>query len=338
MPKPLVSIILPIYNAERFLRQAIDSVIGQTYTDFELLAIDDGSTDRSREILASYADKRLKVLCNNGNLGLIYSLNFGLATACGEFVARMDADDISQPTRLEEQVDFLRKYHDVALVGTAMEEIDENNEHLGCVYYPVENSEIQQRLLSKSCFCHPSVMFRRDAVLNVGGYRSEFMYAEDYDLWLRLSEKYKLANLGRELLRYRIHMSQTCFTKQAYQYKATQYCISEALRRRGILDENVRKKYLHTGWDRATAAERTIGANFIDFANAFGMRGLYSDALHASGMAVRYSPLSHRAWRTFIRWGMVLVLGKKAINHMHWYLFKIKSLFDHGNKFGGIGE
>jgi glycosyltransferase involved in cell wall biosynthesis len=209
--RPRISVLLPVYNGGPYLDVAVRSVLAQTFADFELLAIDDGSTDGSLEMLRSYEDHRVRVIENGRNLGIVETLNRGLSLAGGEFVARMDSDDISLPGRFERQAGFLDAHPGVGVVGTSGGLIDGRGEFLAPFRYPLSHEAI---LFSLHFFCplaHPSVMMRREVVLSAGGYRSAGLswggasFPEDYDLWWRLGDVTRLANLPDRLLLLRKH-------------------------------------------------------------------------------------------------------------------------------------
>jgi glycosyltransferase involved in cell wall biosynthesis len=203
---PRVSVVLPVYNGEPFLTQAIDSVLAQSFRDFELIAIDDGSTDASGEILDRFAraDSRVAAL-HQANAGMVAALNRGLSLARGELIARMDQDDVAHPERFARQVAFLVAHPHVAVVGSAVTLIDEAGKRIRDVDYPGTHEAISEFLERGSPLAHPTVMMHRDAVRGVGGYRAAYRYAEDYDLWLRMAERCRIANLPDRLLRYRDH-------------------------------------------------------------------------------------------------------------------------------------
>ena len=203
---PQVSVVMPVFNAESSIGAAISSILAQTFHDFELIIVDNGSTDDSARIITSYErdDERVKVF-SQPNRGMAHALNMACGIARGSYIARMDADDISLPERLTLQANFLREHQDVALLGGAVEVIDAKGERLYDVQYPLLDEDIRLALPYRTCFAHPAVVMRRDAYLAVGGYRSVFRLAQDYDLWLRLSEHYRVANLPEIILRYRIH-------------------------------------------------------------------------------------------------------------------------------------
>jgi len=207
MNTPKVSVVMSVYNSERYLLEAVESILRQTFTDFEFIIVDDGSTDGTWEILTSYAteDPRIVLIRNEKNIGLTQSLNKGLVLARGEYIARQDADDVSEPERLEKQVAYLEAYPLVGLVGTAYEIISGDGQLLTTVYPPTDNGALQERLLEGNCFCHGAVVFRRICLAHVGGYREAFRTAQDHDLWLRISEHFDLASLPDRLYRYRFH-------------------------------------------------------------------------------------------------------------------------------------
>ena len=211
---PKVTVLMPVYNREKYLREAIDSILSQTFTDFEFLIVDDGSTDNSLEIINSYSDSRIRLIRNSANLGISKSLNIGLSESLGDYVARMDSDDISLPNRLQEQIEFLNQNPDITVLGSHMNFIDmhgQNLEHLNYLpSYSLSHQEIVYAMLYSIPFAHPSVIFKRLEVLKIGGYRLlkewESVSTEDYDLWLRVAARnYELANLSEFLMHYRNH-------------------------------------------------------------------------------------------------------------------------------------
>ncbi len=206
MPRnPKISVVLPVYNGEKYLREAIDSILKQTFNDFELLIISDGSTDGSHEIINEYSDDRVHFIKNEKNEGLIFTLNRGLKEARGEYIARMDQDDISTRDRLQEQYDFLERNPGVALAGGWAEVIDENNNHLGYKRSPSEYYLIKFELLFRNPFIHSTIFFRKEIIQKLGGYNKDYEHAEDYELYSEMSDKYKIVNIPKILLRFRIH-------------------------------------------------------------------------------------------------------------------------------------
>jgi len=202
---PAVSVVMSVYNGEKYLRQAIDSILNQTYTDFEFIIIDDGSTDSTREIVRSYGDSRIQFVQNGGNIGLTKSLNKGLQIAEGRYVARMDADDLSSPYRLKTQMDFLEDHPDYAVVGTFLNIIDENSNYVQTAHKPVTDSMIREHVKHDNCIAHGSAMIRKSCLTDIGFYDESIERSQDYDLFLRLSEKYKMANIPQCLYMWRDH-------------------------------------------------------------------------------------------------------------------------------------
>ena len=204
---PAISVVLPVYNAEAYLREAVESILAQTFTDFEPIIINDGSTDDSGAILRELAarDARI-VLVERPNDGLVSALNEGIKIAQAELIARMDADDVAMPERFALQHARMVQEPELSVLGSFIRVMDKagNIIHLG--KYPL-TPKAAARCLERGCpVIHPAVMMRRDAVLEAGGYRTAFPHAEDYDLWLRMSDLgYAIANLPQRLLNYREH-------------------------------------------------------------------------------------------------------------------------------------
>ena len=191
---PKISVIMPAYNAERYIREAIDSILRQTWSDFELIIIDDGSTDSTAAIIAGYTDNRIRFCPNAQNMGVAATLNRGLELACGAYVARMDADDISLPERFAKQAAYLDAHPNVTVCGTAIELFCEGS--VTGTRFPAAGPEKLKEDLFFSCgIAHPSVMMRRAAILELGGYDPAFNGMEDYELWCRVAEKGKIAGL-----------------------------------------------------------------------------------------------------------------------------------------------
>ena len=234
---PRVSVVMSVYNGERFLRQAVDSILAQTFTDFEFVVVDDGSTDGTAEILKGYTDPRLRMI-RQENIGLIGSLNRAVDIASGEYIARMDADDISLPRRLEQQLEWLESKPGIAVLGTQAAEIDEAGDTLRRHYYPVGSDAIAKALLrGATALCHGTVMFRRACFEKVGGYRRPFEHAEDYDLWLRMIESYDIENLPRVLYLKRLTLDSVSFAHFLGQQRGAAYALDCARRRRAGLPE-----------------------------------------------------------------------------------------------------
>lgn len=202
---PKVTVLMAVYNGEHYLRETIDSILAQTFQDFEFLIVNDGSADSTQEIIQSYDDSRIRLVNNERNIGLTRSLNKGLELAKGEFIARQDADDVSQPERLAKQVAFLETHPEVALLGTGYQEIDAQGNLIGEGNLPCTCTQIRWDLLFYSPFIHSAVMWRKNYVLEqVGFYNESYSYAQDYDLWCRIARTLQVANLSESLVKYRV--------------------------------------------------------------------------------------------------------------------------------------
>jgi len=202
---PTVSVLMPVYNAAPYLREAIDSIIAQTYTDLELIIVDDGSTDNSLEIIRSYMDQRIRVFAES-HQGLVVTRNKGLSEARGAYIACMDADDISDPYRFAKQVTYLDAQPNVVVVGCWARVINPSGEDTGKRLTPLSSGrDLHVKLYAIDDIVNGSTMMRKPAVLAVGGYRAGFAPAEDYDLWFRLSEVGVLANIDEFLYSLRFH-------------------------------------------------------------------------------------------------------------------------------------
>jgi glycosyltransferase involved in cell wall biosynthesis len=208
VPTPRVSVVMPVFNGETYLAEAVESALGQTLQELELVAVDDGSRDGSRAILERFAraDRRVRVVVNEQNLGIAGALNRGWRAARAPYIARLDADDIAPPDRLSRQVEFLDDHPSVAVVGGTLIAIDAAGRRISTRRFPTQNRAIQSTLLRYNCLSHPSVTMRRAALQAVGGYRLSGV--EDYDLWLRLSERFELANLPEPMVLHRLHLDQ----------------------------------------------------------------------------------------------------------------------------------
>ncbi len=211
---PPVSVVMPAYNGERFLREAVDSVLAQSFSDFELVVVDDGSTDSTPEILADYASSDARVVVRSQpKRGRTAALNCGFALARSPLIARIDADDVAPADRLELQQQFLTGHAAVAVVGGAVAFMDESGRAFAEVEYPLKDAEIRRAFPHATPLAHPAVMLRKEAFERVGGYRPIFVEAEELDLWLRIAEQYQLANLPELAIRYRMHAGQTTVQK-----------------------------------------------------------------------------------------------------------------------------
>lgn len=236
--EPLVSVFMAVYNGERYLKNAVESLLSQTYQNFEIIAVDDGSTDRSASILAGMADPRLKVVRSPANLGLTRSLIIARQHAAGIYFARQDADDLSHPERLARQVEHLRSNPGVGLVHADYEVIDARGRRLDTVVLEQQTGEaLKSALVFGNIFAHGAVMFTRECYDAVGGYRSFMEVTQDYDLYLRISERAELANLPQILYSLRFHADSIGRSRREKQLAYQQLALDLAHRRRAGLPE-----------------------------------------------------------------------------------------------------
>ena len=267
---PKVTVIMPVYNGERYLDEAINSILSQSFTDFEFVIVDDGSDDRSWEIMQSFNDSRIRLERNEINMGLIAALNKGIKLAKGEYIARMDCDDVSLPDRLKMQVMFLDTNQDIGMVGTDFEMIASD----GTAWSPpklfnvsTEPDFIEWGLYFNCYVCHPSVMVRKTVYSYLGGYRDEFIHAEDYDFFLRAVSYTKIANLPYIMCKLRKHERNVSTIYGDIQQKNADIAVQQAL-------------------------YRTLGKNIsIDVVRVFRNSSIIPDLEHAINVANLISDL-----------------------------------------------
>jgi glycosyltransferase involved in cell wall biosynthesis len=234
---PTITVLMCVYNDALFLPEAVESILAQTFTNFDFIIINDGSTDRSPEILQNYAkqDPRI-ILISRENHGLTKSLNFGTSLAKGEFLARMDADDIALPDRFQKQLTFLKDHPSYVAVGSKVMQIDSDGAKLSAKRCPSTHEDIDRRLLlgDGSAMVHPTIMVRLRAIHNIGGYNEEYRTAQDLDLFLRLAEVGNLFNLPDVLLHYRNHTNSVGRTQYRNGFNIKNRIMRAAAHRRSI--------------------------------------------------------------------------------------------------------
>lgn len=229
--------MIPAYNCEKYVETAIESILSQTYHDFEIIFINDGSTDNTRNIAEEIArrDPRLRVYTRE-NRGIVSCLNEGLALASGRYIARMDGDDIAMPDRFQRQVEFLDSHPDHGLVGGQFMLIDPKGRWLRSLERPTSHEDLQEEFFKGiTAIIHPVMMYRRDLALQIGGYSERCLHAEDLDFLFMMSEVSKVANLPHRLLLYRLHHHSVGLTKRHEQALAQQRAALLASERRGLL-------------------------------------------------------------------------------------------------------
>jgi len=296
---PPVSVIMPVYNAEQYLSSAIESILAQTFCDFEVIALDDGSTDSSPEILARYGkqDRRVRVFTRpQATLGAL--LNEGLREAQGDYIARMDADDISRPTRFEQQLQYLHTHPDVGIVGAQALAISPEGEPIRPLDHPVDHDEIEWDLLSGNgaSLRHPAVMMRADVIQKVGGYSGDLETAEDVDLYLRVAEVARLANLPETLLEYRYHPSSINSTRRPQQTRDMHDIIEGALQRRGYekappeMNTRYPRDYRNPAFFRLKWSKQALLSGFVRTSIH-----QFAEALRADPAVITEIPVLYRA-------------------------------------------
>lgn len=300
---PIVSVVMPVRDAASYLEAAIESVLAQTLTDIELIVVDDGSRDGSSGIIARHAgrDRRIRVL-RHGALGIVAALQAGLASARADLVARMDADDLALPQRLERQVAALRDNPQAAAVGSACEMIDRQGALMWEQRYPASPEAIRRELGTRNCIAHPTVLMRKKAVIEAGGYRAPFALCEDYDLWLRLSEHHDLLNLDEVLLQYRLHPGQSSWRSHEQRILSELAALACARARRAGLREPalpegaVGRAFLRAaGLSEKTLARELATGALAAAEDALRLK-LTASAMQALGLALAQPGVSLR-WR-----------------------------------------
>lgn len=237
---PRVTVVMAVYNAERFLHEAVASILVQTYHNFELIAVDDLSSDHSLSILESFGDPRMRIIRHDRNMGAALSRKHALFAARGEYVAILDADDVSAPNRLERQVAFLDANPLVGIAGCGIyDNIDASGAVLYRSYLPEDNETIQRTLVERWCFLHPSVIFRRALYEMVGGYREVFDVAEDHDLILRMLEHCQAHNVYERLVSYRLNPKGLSICAHQYINEMGEIAMRVAKRRRSGQSEDL---------------------------------------------------------------------------------------------------
>jgi GT2 family glycosyltransferase len=205
---------MPVHNGEPYLREAIESILRQSYREFEFIIGDDGSTDRSAETVRSYDDSRITIFSNERQSGITTTLNKAIVRAKGSFICRMDSDDVALPQRIERQVEELGRHRELAAIGSNTTLIDERGGVIGEEDFPQSPADVRKLIFHHNPFAHGSMMIRRSTLERIGVYDNRFKHNEDYDLWLRICAQYPMTNLAERLLLRRIHGASVTASKQ----------------------------------------------------------------------------------------------------------------------------
>lgn len=234
---PIISVVMPVYNSAAYLEAAIDSVLNQSLDDFEFIIIDDGSEDDSYGIIQRYNDSRICLFQNKVNKGIVFCLNFGINHSCGEFIARMDSDDICEPNRLEEQLKFMQNNPHISLCGTRTKIIDQDGQVFSIRNSKIGDQQIRIALfLGETSISHSTAIIRREFLLfNHLYYNPDYLYAEDYELWCRVSILTDLENLSAALVRYRVHEKSASVLFSKIQRLSARAALSVHMQRIGVL-------------------------------------------------------------------------------------------------------
>lgn len=228
---PRVSVLMSVYNGEKYLKESIESILSQTYSDFEFIIIDDGSTDNSLKIIKAFPDQRIRLVCNKKNIGLANSLNRGIKLAQGEYILRMDADDISLPNRITKQVKYMDANPDIDISGVWIKHIMQDKKEKLIWKFPTDPAMISFTLLFYNPIGHNTVIIRKKLFsTNKLLYDPSYETAEDYDLWVRASKFSKMSNLGKVLVLYRRHYEQIGVKKAARQKKVSLLIVRNQLK------------------------------------------------------------------------------------------------------------
>jgi glycosyltransferase involved in cell wall biosynthesis len=254
---PSISVILSVWNGERFIRDAVESVLAQTFRDFELIIINDGSTDGTARILDGFGDGRIVRLTNERNIGLVRSLNRGLEVVRGTYIARADADDWSDVRRFEKQIRYLEANPEIGVVGTHVAQVDMRGREISVLRPPETHAAILWELIFGLPFVHPSVMMRRDVVTAAGGYDPAFIHIEDTELWSRLVSVTRFANIPEVLCAKRVHSASIGSTQSDVQYRSGIIIRKKLLK--GIVGRDVSDAVL--GW--VMQPERILAADQV---------------------------------------------------------------------------
>lgn len=291
---PVVSVLMAVYNSERYLGQAVESILNQTLRELELIVLDDGSTDRSLAILQDYAaqDSRIR-LHHQRNCGIPQTRNRLLALAAAELIAVMDSDDVALPQRLARQVMFLQQQPQVVCLGSAFELIDAQNRRITTLPVPLADAEIQRQILAgHAAIFQPCAMMRRTAVRQVGGYNPAMTQAEDLDLWLRLGEVGELANLPEALVQYRLHADSVSERDCALQRQKALSACQQAWSRRGVSGQFEAAAVWRPGRDRASRHQFALQYGWWAFNS-----GERQTALAYAIKAIRLCPSQIAGWK-----------------------------------------
>jgi len=299
---------MPVYNASGFLVEAVNSIIDQTFTDWELIVVNDGSTDNSEAIIKKYNDSRIKYYRNEKNEGLIYTLNKAIGLSNGKYIVRMDADDIALPERLQLQYDFLSRNKEYAMCGGNAIVINGEGDNIGKIVNLQSDEYLRIHLLFSVPFIHPSVMIRA-GILKNNLFDPAYKHAEDYELWCRIADDYKIANLNMNLLRYRWHNTNVSVLNQKKQDEVKDQIIIEQLKKIGLIPTR-EELDLHKITFNQYSAKDTVKKK-EPFTNYQGLDKWFSKIMLANKSSAKYNPDALIAY-LWSRWIVLCIAQKKV--------------------------
>ena len=323
MDHPKVSVIMSVYNEEKYLRQALDSILSQTFADFEFIVVDDGSTDGTRSILESYRDPRIRVFSQD-NQGLTKSLNRALSIARADYIARMDGNDISRRERFERQVDFLDRNPDVGIVGNFSYRIDEKGRRVNLYTYPTDGDGIREALWSTCPMCHSSVMFRRACVERVGPYREKVGPTEDLDFFFRVSEIFETANIPEPLHSFRVIANGITLRRRFDQmrYELLVRMMARERKENGrdrleeMSDDEITRLLDHLLPRTRRNEGRVLRQNWIHLAEVSYVSGDYGCSAQWLSKFILMNPLSRRGWVLAAKLAACSIVAKEKIRRI----------------------
>jgi len=330
MNTPRVSVIIPVYNAEKYIKEAVDSVLGQTYRDLEIIIVDDGSTDDTGKILDSYDDARIRVV-RQENQGVVRALNKAINTARGEYIVRMDADDISLPERVEKEVRFLDAHKNVGLVGSSFIRVDEDGGEAG----PYKAGEEADGTGRNYPFCQGSVTFRKECAQKAGLYREGLESVEDYDLWLRISEISDVAVISEPLGKYRVHFNSASISDCFQQYRKSLLVkmLAEEKRKYGkdrldSLEEKDINRILDNIFPRTKRNENGIlSGKYLYLAEVLYCTGNYGRSRECLSSSLCMAPFTKRGWVLAFKLWICWILPVRFVNRAKGIKQKFNKMF-----------
>lgn len=335
---PRISLVMPVRDGARWLGEAICSVQAQTLADFELIIIDDGSKDDSPLIIETIAqgDSRVRAI-RQERLGLVAALNRGLSEARGKFIARLDADDLAHPQRLRHQSEYLDSHPEIGLLGTWAVQIDEQGSSIGFLKPPTRPEKLAPLLARMNPFVHSSIMVRDTALKKVGLYRPAFEGAEDYDLWMRISEVTKIANLPEFLLQYRLHPSSVTHRSRMRQLFSARLAQRAAQARHAGTRDPTSGLTAAPNWREAESVKSPFYGDlarlfrFLDLADVANIAGPNDDCVDISAMSSCNIVLNHAERRmaqlallNLLKGNLTLRQTNRAI--LLWYFIRLHPL------------